>query len=133
MPKWKEGHNLNNATETVYFGHKLFRNQSFHHFRSSSSRAPIPGIGNSQECFVAMPSIEFMIHEKSSGAGLQACSINLQSSFPTAARAILLKYRFDHDVNRARASLGAQLVKNLPAMQETPVRFLGWGEPLETG
>ena len=25
-----------------------------------------------------------------------------------------------------RAFLVAQLVKNLPAMQETPVRFLGW-------
>ena len=30
-----------------------------------------------------------------------------------------------------RASLVAQLVKNLPAMQETPVRFLGWEDPLE--
>ena len=29
------------------------------------------------------------------------------------------------------ASLIAQLVKNLPAMQETPVRFLGQEEPLE--
>ena len=28
-------------------------------------------------------------------------------------------------------SLIAQLVKNLPAMQETPVRFLGQEEPLE--
>ena len=27
------------------------------------------------------------------------------------------------------ASLMAQLVKNLPAMQETPVRFLGWEDP----
>ena len=27
----------------------------------------------------------------------------------------------------------AQLVKNLPAMQETPVRFLGWEDPLEKG
>ena len=27
----------------------------------------------------------------------------------------------------------AQLVKNLPAMQETPVRFLGWEDPLEEG
>ena len=26
------------------------------------------------------------------------------------------------------ASLGAQLVKNLPVMQETPVRFLDWEE-----
>ena len=30
-------------------------------------------------------------------------------------------------------SLIAQLVKNLPAMQETPGRFLGWEDPLEKG
>ena len=30
-----------------------------------------------------------------------------------------------------QASLLAQLVKNLPAVQETPVRFLGWEDPLE--
>ena len=29
------------------------------------------------------------------------------------------------------ASLIAQLIKNLPAMQETVVRFLGWEDPLE--
>ena len=29
------------------------------------------------------------------------------------------------------ASLIAQLVKNPPAIQETPVRFLGWKDPLE--
>ena len=27
----------------------------------------------------------------------------------------------------------AQLVKNPPAVQETPVRFLGWKDPLEKG
>ena len=27
----------------------------------------------------------------------------------------------------------AQLVKKLPAMQETPVQFLGWEDPLEKG
>ena len=32
-----------------------------------------------------------------------------------------------------RASLIAQLVKNPPAMQETPVQFLGWEGPLEEG
>ena len=32
-----------------------------------------------------------------------------------------------------RASLLAQLVKNPPAIQETPVRFLGWEDPLEKG
>ena len=32
-----------------------------------------------------------------------------------------------------QSSLIAQLVKNLPAMQETLVRFLGWEDPLEKG
>ena len=32
-----------------------------------------------------------------------------------------------------KASFIAQLVKNLPAMQETPVRFLGREDPLEKG
>ena len=32
-----------------------------------------------------------------------------------------------------RASLIAQLVKNLPAMKETPVQFLGQDDPLEKG
>ena len=32
-----------------------------------------------------------------------------------------------------RPSLGAQLVRNLPAMQETPVQLLGWEDPLEEG
>ena len=31
------------------------------------------------------------------------------------------------------ASLVAQLVKNLPAMRETPVQFLGQEDPLEKG
>ena len=32
-----------------------------------------------------------------------------------------------------RASLVAQLVKNLPALQETSVRSLDWEDPLEKG
>ena len=31
------------------------------------------------------------------------------------------------------ASLVAQVIKNPPAMQETPVQFLGWEDPLEEG
>ena len=34
---------------------------------------------------------------------------------------------------KIRASLIAQLVKNLPAMQDTWVRSLGWEDPLEKG
>ena len=33
----------------------------------------------------------------------------------------------------SRASLMAWLVKNPPAMGETPVRFLGWEDALEKG
>ena len=32
-----------------------------------------------------------------------------------------------------KASLMAQLVKNMPAMQETPIQFLGWEDLLEKG
>ena len=39
-----------------------------------------------------------------------------------------------HSIERDKvlftASLIAQLVKNLPAMQETPVQFLGWEDTL---
>ena len=36
-----------------------------------------------------------------------------------------------HNELQYGASLVAQLVKNLPAMQETWVQFLGWEDPLE--
>ena len=36
-----------------------------------------------------------------------------------------------HQLLHLRASLVAQLVKNPPAMQETPVWFLGQEDPLE--
>ena len=39
----------------------------------------------------------------------------------------------ENELCYSRASLIAQLVKNLPAMQKTPVRFRGWEDPLEKG
>ena len=38
-----------------------------------------------------------------------------------------------HGTDMKRASLTAQLVKDLPAMQETQVQSLGWEDPLEKG
>jgi len=38
---------------------------------------------------------------------------------------------FEHYIASMWASLIAQLVKNPPAMQETPVQFLGWEDLLE--
>ena len=35
------------------------------------------------------------------------------------------------DITTVRASLITQSIKNLPAMHETWVRFLGWEDPLE--
>ena len=40
---------------------------------------------------------------------------------------------FASDQTEERASLVAQTVKNLPAMRETWVQFLGWEDPLEKG
>ena len=35
--------------------------------------------------------------------------------------------------NHLTVNYTAQWVKNLPAMQETPVQILGWEDPLEKG
>ena len=36
-------------------------------------------------------------------------------------------------LHRNMASLVAQVVRNLPTVQETRVQFLGWDDPLEKG
>ena len=46
---------------------------------------------------------------------------------------VYMKFRCNGVLCVLRASLIAQLVKNLPAMQETLVRFLGREDPLEKG
>ena len=51
---------------------------------------------------------------------------------------MLEDFRFNNLVNNIHflckwASLIAQLVKNPPVMQETPVQFLGQEDPLEKG
>ena len=38
-----------------------------------------------------------------------------------------------HGLFRICTSLVVQMVKNLPAMQETQIRSLGWKDPLEKG
>ena len=42
-------------------------------------------------------------------------------------------YRFNAISIKLEASLVAQMVKRLSTMRETPVRFLGWKDPLEKG
>ena len=54
-----------------------------------------------------------------------------QEHLETSVRHSLTKYR--RNLTAVSVSLVAQLVTNLPAMQETLVRFLGWEDPLEKG
>ena len=54
-------------------------------------------------------------------------TLDLQKNGP------LVKGEFTNKCTILWASLIAQLVKNPPATQETPVRFLGWEAPLEKG
>ena len=44
-----------------------------------------------------------------------------------------MKQAVQGDIQELRASLVAQMVKNLPAMWETWVQPLGWEDPLEKG
>ena len=46
---------------------------------------------------------------------------------------ILKTYRKINNIQRRWSCLVAQLVKNPPAMQETPVQFLGWEDLQEKG
>ena len=55
--------------------------------------------------------------------------INVDSILKSRGTTLLTKVH----IVQAMASLIAQLVKNLLAMQETLVRFLGWEDPLEKG
>ena len=41
--------------------------------------------------------------------------------------------RIDYPLQYSWASLVAQLVKNLPAIQENWLQYLGWEDPLEKG
>ena len=44
-----------------------------------------------------------------------------------------MSYGYNVQYGNYEASLISQVVKNPPAMQETPVQFLGWEDPLEKG
>ena len=56
-----------------------------------------------------------------------------QSGSSTWSSFFKLNFSFCIGVLVIRASLVTQMVKNLPAMQETQVRSLGWEDPLDTG
>ena len=60
-----------------------------------------------------------------------ACNAGDPSSIPGSGRSA--GEGIGYPLQYSWASLVAQLVKNLPTMQETWVRSLGWEDPLEKG
>ena len=67
-----------------------------------------------------------------SSAGKEsACYAEDPSSIPGSGRSA--GEGIGHPLQYSWASLVALLVNNLPAMQETWIRYLGWEDPLEKG
>ena len=60
-----------------------------------------------------------------------ACNTGDPSLIPGSGRSV--GEGIGYPLQHSWASLVAQLVKNLPAMQETWVQSLGWENPLEKG
>ena len=60
-----------------------------------------------------------------------ACNAGDPGSIPGLGR--FTEEGIDYPLQYSQASLVAQLVKNLPAMQETWVQSLGWEDSLEKG
>ena len=58
-----------------------------------------------------------------------ACNVGDPGSIPGSGRSP--GEGMGYPLQYAWASLVAQLVKNLPATRETPVRSLGWEDPVE--
>ena len=67
----------------------------------------------------------------SSGGKESACNAGDLSSVPGLGRSP--GERMGYPLQYSWASLVAHMVKNLPAMQDTWVRPLGWEDPLEEG
>ena len=66
-------------------------------------------------------------------SALQPCVIIQFAEILMAPPITLVHHMDDIMLNGGNASLIAQLVKNLPAMQEIPVQLLGQEDPLEKG
>ena len=67
-----------------------------------------------------------------SSAGKEsACNAGDPSSIPGSGRSA--GEGIGYPLQYSWAFLVAQLIKNQPAMQETPVQSLGWEDPLEKG
>ena len=81
--------------------------------------------------FYSRPTDEMLSFPHSSVGKESACNAGDPSVIPGSGRAA--GEGIGYPLQYFWASLVAQLVKNLPAMQETQVQSLGWEDPLEKG
>ena len=73
---------------------------------------------------------DYMVYFNTSASKIASITYNLLHVISTCN--MLLLPTFEH-LFTYQASLVTQMVKNLPVMQETQVRSLGWEGPLEKG
>ena len=71
------------------------------------------------------------VHDVTVKDGYVSVSLSMSQLEYQFSSSCIHVYNYCLDNELCGASLIAQLVKNLPAMQETPVQFLGWEGPLE--
>ena len=105
--------------------------------------ASIPGLGRSSGEGNGNP-LQYSCLKNSMDRGAWQATVHRVAKLDTTERLILSFSQLTYRLPRSRAnhlvggqgveaSLIAQLVKNPPAVQETPVWFLGWKDPLEKG
>ena len=85
----------------------------------------------SEKCMLVTPCYSILIIRYLSWYKESACNAGDPGSIPGSGRAP--EEGTDYPLQDSWAFLVAQLVKNLPVMQETWVRSLGWEDPLEKG
>ena len=103
---------------------------------------PCGSTGKESTCHVGdLGSIPGLGRSPGEGSGYPLRYAGLENSMDcivhgiTKSQTRLSKFHFTslHFICKSWVSLVTQLVKNTPAMQETPVQFLGWEDPLEKG
>ena len=91
----------------------------------------ILGSGRSAGKGIGYPSPEFLGFPCGSAGKESTCNAGDPGLIPGSGRS--LGEGIGYPLQYSWASLVAQMLKNVPAMQETLVQFLGWEYPLEKG
>ena len=84
-------------------------------------------------CRAERDTTAYFISPRGMGSGQARRHSGMQAAVPAMEGTMKNTWHRPAFLEMDRASLAAQLVKNPPAMRETPVRFLSREDPLENG